>query len=100
MLNLQVESATYLMVITVLCMILTQVWKKVVVPKLNASASTSPWISMVVGVVAAVLAGLVEGNTVMTVLGGVFSGGMASYAFDLTKSVGKLLGLLGVTEKK
>jgi len=99
-LSVTVDSATYAGLITLVCLLLTQLWKSVIAPKLDLSSKTAPWISMVLGIVGALIAGLVDGNALMTVLSGIACGGTASYTFNLIKSVGALLKYLGVTQKQ
>jgi hypothetical protein len=95
-LNVTLDQGTFMGLVAFLCMILTQIWKKGIAPKVLGTTHASPWISMGIGVVVAVVVGWTEGISIQTIIGGILSGGIGSYTFDLGKSIGKGLEVIGI----
>ncbi|MFA4974386.1 MAG: hypothetical protein WC683_17405 [bacterium] len=95
-LDIQLDPATHGVVLTGVCLGLSEAWKRIF-PKV--SKKWVPWVSLGLGVAGATVTGFDAGNNIGQVLSGIACGGAAMVSYDLGATVNAALRLLGVRKR-
>lgn len=95
-LDLQLDPATHGLVLTGVCLGLTEAWKKLFprVPK-----KWAPWVSLGIGMIGATVTGFDAGQNIGQVLSGIAVGGTAMVSYDLGATVNAALRALGIKKR-